>query len=195
MSTRLPDSSADRKRRPDSWEIKSGLSEADLARVFGWARNLGYARARELIRKELALDPPGETAFGDWYKYYAGLDRANRLHKAMVDCADVRAIAKECGDVSEAMTATLESQAAAAIVGDDPDRIKLLVGLALKARGGRRSDEALKLEIRKYQDSVQDAIEKGLAALAAKAKGNATALKHYQAFRAAILQSVSEVAA
>lgn len=194
MSKRLTDPDA-RKRRADAWEIRAGLSDADLSRAFEWARNLGYAKALQLIEKELKVTPPGMTAFGDWYDYYARLDSEERVHKAIVDGAAIRDLAKDCGDVSEAMIAALESEASAAILGGDPGRIRLLVNLALKARGGKRSDEALQLEVRKYQDAVQSSIEKGLAALAAKAKGNATALKHYAAFRQAILQSVSEVKA
>jgi len=185
----------DRKRRPDSWEIKAGLNDADLRRVFEWARSLGYGKAIELIRKELNVAAPEKTAFGDWYAYYAKLDSEERVHRAIVNGTAIRDLAKDCGDVSDAMTAALESEASAAILSGDPDRIRLLVNLALKARGGRRSDEALQLEVTKYQTAMQSSIEKGLAALAAKAKGNAVALKHYQAFRQAILQSIQEVAA
>lgn len=196
MSKRIPSSDAEsNKRRFDAWEIKARISDADLHRVFSWCRQLGYARAQQLIKAELKIEPPGKTALSDWYDWYSKNDNADRIHKAIVDGAAIRDLAKECGDVSEAMVAALESEASAAILGDDPNRIKLLVSLALKARGARRSDELMKLEIRKYQDAVQSSIEKGLAALADQAKGKPEALKYFKLFKAEVMKRMNEVAA
>jgi hypothetical protein len=184
MTKRLTNDSA-RKRRPDAWENKAGLTDEQLRRVFTWARQLGYARALELIRAEFTVEPPGITAFGDWYDYFSGLDSEERVHKAIVDGAAVRDLARECGDVSEAMVAVLESEASAAILSGDGERVKLLVGLALKARSGR-------FEEKKYKDAMKTSIERGLDALAEQAQGNEEALKYYTLFREAVLKSVAE---
>lgn len=174
---------SDRKRRPDSWEVRANLSETDQHRVFAWARTLGYARAIELVKAELKVEPPSVSAFAGWYEYFSTIEKEERAHKAIVDGTAIRELAQSCGDVSEAMTAALESEASAAILSGDPDRIKLLVSLALKAREGR-------LETEKYKDAMKSAIEQGLDALAQQAQGNAEALKHYANFREAILKSV-----
>jgi hypothetical protein len=157
----------DRKRRPDAWEIKAGLSDADLRRVFSWCRNLGYARAIDLIAKDLNIHPPRATALSDWYAYYSKLESEERVHKAIVDGAAVRAQAESCGDISEAMTKVLESEASAAILSGDPDRIKLLVSLALKARGDRYDTEKLNLERRKLEIRLRESESKLASAAAA----------------------------
>jgi hypothetical protein len=158
-----------RKRRPDAWEIRAGLTEAQLAQVFAWARNLGYARALELVATELKVKPPNVGNFGAWYSMYARAESESRVHKAIVDAAVIRQLAKNCGDVSEAMTAALESEASAAILSNDPERIKLLVGLALKARHGKREESELSLDREKFAEQVRKNAEaratlQGLAA-------------------------------
>lgn len=180
------DAQSERKRRPDAWEIRAEISDADQRRIFAWARGLGYARALDLIRDELHLDPPSMTAFQGWYEYFSAVENEERVHKAIADGGAIRALAESCGDVSQAMVAALESEAAAAILSGDPDRIKLLVSLALKARAGR-------FEEAKYKDAMKSAIERGLDALAAEAQGNPEALEYYGLFRAAVLKSVETV--
>ena len=165
MTARHTDSA--RKRRPDAWEVKAGLSDADLRRVFGWCQNLGYGRAVDLIAEELKIDPPSTTTLGDWYEYFSSQVKEDRVHKAIVDGAAVRNLAESCGDISEAMTKALESEAAAAILSGDPDRIKLLVSLALKARGDRYDTEKLNLERRKLEMRLRESESKLASAAAA----------------------------
>lgn len=145
-------SPAPRKRRPDAWEIRAGLTEAQLAQVFAWARSLGYSRALELIAKEFKVKPPNVGNFGAWYSMYSRQESESRVHRAIVDSGAIRSLAEKCGDVSEAMTAALESEASAAILSNDPERIKLLVNLALQARHGRRDESALKLAREKFAE-------------------------------------------
>jgi hypothetical protein len=178
---------SERKRRPDAWEIKAGLSDEMQRQLFGWARSLGYGRARELIRKEFAVEPPSATAFEGWYEYYSQIESAERVHQALRDSAAIGEMAKACGDISEAMVSALENEACAALLAKDHDRTKLLVGLALKARASR-FDEA------KYRDAMKSDIERALDALAKQAEGNAEALKYYGMFREAVLSSVERAA-
>ena len=185
MTKRLSNET-ERKRRPDAWEVKLGLTDAQLRTVFSWARSLGYARARDLIRAELKMDPPGMTAFGDWYEFYSSLDSEERIHQAIADGNAVKDLARECGDVNEAMVAALATEASAAILAKDMDRIKPLVSLALRARQSSFDEK-------KYKDAMKTAIERGLDALAETAQGNPEALTHYAAFKAAILSSVASV--
>jgi hypothetical protein len=166
MTKRLSTSS-ERKRRPDAWEIKAHLSDADLRRVFGWCQNLGYGRAIDLIEKELKIKAPSSTTLADWYEYFSVQVKEDRVHKAIVDGAAVRAQAESCGDISEAMTKVLESEASAAILSGDPDRIKLLVSLALKARGDRYDTEKLNLERRKLEIRLRESESKLASAAAA----------------------------
>lgn len=177
---------SERKRRPDAWEIRAAIADADQRRIFAWARSLGYARAMELLREELHIEPPSMTAFQGWYEYFSAQENDERVHKAIADGGAIRALAESCGDVSQAMVAALESEAAAAILSGDPDRIKLLVSLALKARAGR-------FEEAKYKDAMKSAIERGLDALAAEAQGNPEALEYYGMFREAVLASVEKM--
>lgn len=140
----------EKKRRPDSWEIRAGVSDADLRRVFGWARNLGYARAIDLVREELRIDPPPSmSSFQSWYAWYSRLESAERVHKAIADSAAIADLARECGDVSDAMVAALEAEASAAILSGDNDRMKLVVELALKARGARVQDKDTEIKLRR----------------------------------------------
>jgi len=186
MVARATDSA--RKRRPDAWEVKAGLSDADQRKVFAWARAYGYARAIELVKEELKIDAPSMSAFQSWYSWFAVQESEERVHKAIADGGAIRELAESTGDVSQAMVAALESEASAAILSGDPDRIKLLVSLALKAREGR-------FEENKYRDAMKSSIERGLDALAEQAQGNKEALKYYAKFREAIMQSVEEAAA
>lgn len=140
---------SERKRRADAWEVKAGLSDADLRKVFAWARSLGYARALQLISEDLHIDPPSMSAFAGWYEWFSRLESEERVHKAIADGATIRDLAKSCGDVSEAMVAALESEASAAILSGDPDRIRLLVSLALKARTNRAQDKDIEIKLRK----------------------------------------------
>lgn len=154
----------DRKRRADAWEVEAGLSDVQQRKVFAWAQSLGYARALQLIETELQIRPPSMGAFQGWYVAFSRLDSQERVHKAIADSAAIRELAAQGGDVSEAMLAALESEAAAAILSKDPDRIKLLVTLALQARGERRDDEALSLAKAKFQ-ALQDKVDAAKRAL------------------------------
>ena len=159
----------DRKRRPDAWEIRAGLTEAQLGQVFQWARSLGYARALELIASEFKVKPPNVGNFGAWYSMFARQESESRVHKAIVDSGVIRTLAQKCGDVSEAMTSALEAEASAAILSNDPERIKLLVGLALRARQGRRDEAVVSLDRQKFEEQVRKNAEararlEGLAA-------------------------------
>jgi hypothetical protein len=176
---------SDRKRRPDSWDVRINLSDDDARKIFAWARSLGYARALQMIRTDLKIVPPSMTAFQSWYEFFSKKESEERVRKAIADGLAIRDLAQSC-DVSEAMAAALENEASAAILSGDPDRIKLLVSLALKAREGRFNEK-------KYRDTLKSSIERGLDALAEQTKENPDALKHYTAFRETILKSVAEV--
>lgn len=174
---------SERKRRPDAWEVRAGLTDEQQRQAFAWARNLGYAKAIGLIAQEFNVDAPSIAAFSGWYEFWSEKENEERVHKAITDGAAISDLAKSCGDVSEAMVAALESEASAAILSGNPERIKLLVSLALKARQSR-FDEV------KYKDEMKSAIERGLDALAEEARGNKEALKYYNLFRKAILKTV-----
>ena len=152
MTARNRNIATQRKRRPDAWEIRAGLSEEQQAQVFAWARALGYRKAMDLCRTELRVLPPNIGNFQAWYEMRARAENESRVHRAIVDSGAIRQLAEKTGDVSEAMAAALEAEASAAILSNEPERIKLLVGLALKARSGRRDDSALALERDKFAE-------------------------------------------
>ncbi len=95
-------SNTGRKRRADGWEIRAGLDDAQQARVFAWARALGYSRALALIQKELQVKPPSMGAFSAWYAAHSRKESAERVHRAVADSAAIRELADKGGDVSEA---------------------------------------------------------------------------------------------
>ncbi len=177
----------ERKRRADAWEVRAGLTDGEQRKIFGWARSLGYARALDLVRAEFPqVDPlPALSTFADWYTWQAGLESEERVHRAIVDAGAIGDLARQSGGVSEALVGALEAEASAAILGGDPERIKLLVSLALKAREGR-------FEERKYKDAMKTSIERGLDALAEEAQGNSDAMMYYAKFRESILRTVEE---
>ena len=143
---------SERKRRPDCWEIRSGLNQEQIRQAFAWARDLGYARAIGLVAKEFHVAAPSIAAFSNFYDMFSRVESEERVHKAIADSGAIRALAAKTGDVSEAMLAALESEASAALLGNDPERIKLLVGLALKARSGKRDDAALRLQTDQFEE-------------------------------------------
>lgn len=178
-------------RRPDAWEKKAGLTEEQIWQAFGWGRSLGYQKARLLVAKEFGIGAPSLGSYAAFYAHYAREDRANRIHRATVDAAAIRASAEKQGELTEAMAAALEAEASAAILaGNDPATMKLLVGLALKARGAIRGQKNLELEIQKYHDSIKSNVERGLDALADEIKGNPEAMALYGKFRAAVTKSM-----
>lgn len=190
----MAERTTERKRRSDAWENAQAVSDADQDRVLTWARRLGYQKALALIEAELKITPPSMGAFAEWFAWRSKLDSEDRTHRAVINSAAVRELAESTGDVSTAMAKALEAESCAAILdGGDPDRTKLLVGLALKARQGLRSERTLEMELTKFRDTMTGAIERGLAALAEEAKANPEALRHYQAFRSSILASVASV--
>jgi hypothetical protein len=167
MPARAIDS--ERKRRADAWEIRANLSDADQRKVFAWARSLGYGRALALIAKELKIEPPSMSAFAGWYEWFSKLESEERVHKAISDGAAISDLARSCGDVSEAMVAALESEASAAILSGEPDRIRLLVSLALKARTNRAQDKDIEIKLRKL-----DLLENQAAQAKARLEGLAS---------------------
>ena len=180
------------KRRPQAWEIAGGLTETQIWQAFAWARSLGYRKAAALIAKEFNIAAPSPAAMCEFYDYYGIQDRAATIHRAAADAASIRALAQGQGPLNDALAATLEQEASSAILaGNDPDRMRLLVGLALKARQSVNSERSLELEIQKYKDGVQSAIDRGLEALAEEIKGNAGAMALYEKFREAVRQGMA----
>lgn len=180
-----------RKRRPDAWEMEAGLSDSQIWQAFGWAQSLGYRKAAALIAKEFGIGAPSVGAMCEFYDYYSVDHRAAKVHKVAADAASIRALAQGRAPMNDALATTLEQEASAAILaGDDPDRLRMLVGLALKARQSVNSGRSLELEIQKYRDSVKSAVERGLDALADEIKGNADAMAIYARFRAAVSEQV-----
>ena len=179
------------KRRPQAWEIAGGLTEPQIWQAFAWARSLGYRKAAELIAKEFNIAAPSPAAMCEFYDYYGIQERSATIHRAAADAASIRALAQGHGPLNDALAATLEQEASSAILaGNDPDRMRLLVGLALKARQAVNSERSLELEIQKYRDNVKSAVERGLDALAEEIKGNADAMAIYARFRAAVSEQV-----
>lgn len=178
----------DNDRRPDAWEKRANLTEEQVWRAFAWGRSLGYQKARQLVAKEFGIAAPSLASFAAFYGHYAKEDRANRIHRATVDAAAIRAEAADNGELSQAMAAALEAEAASAILaGDDAERMRTLVSLALKARGQLRSERTLELEIRKYQDAVKTAVERGLDALADEVRKNPEAQALFDRMRGIVL--------
>ena len=140
-----------RKRRPDAWEIRANLTPDQLRQAFAWARSLGYSKAIGLIAANWHCKPPTTSSFSAWYSEFSRLDSEERVHRAIADASAIRELAAKTGDVSEAMLAALESEASAALLNNDPERIKLLVGLALKARAGRAQDKELALKVEAWE--------------------------------------------
>jgi hypothetical protein len=179
------------ERRPDAWEKKANLSEVQIWQAFGWGRSLGYQKARALVAKEFNIAAPSLAAFAKFYQTYAREEQANRIHKSCTDAAAIRASVSDQGELTEAMAAALEAEASSAILaGDDADRLKLLVSLALKARGSLRSEKTLELEVRKYQDAVKSNIERGLDALADEIKDHPEATALYSRIREIVIASM-----
>ena len=141
-----------RKRRPDAWEVRAGLTESQLHQAFDWARAFGYGKAIALMAAEWQIQPPTISAFSGWYTEFSRSESEARIHRAIADASAIRDLAAQSGDVSEAMLAALESEASAALLGNDPERIKLLVGLALKARAGRAQEKDLLLKVEAWEE-------------------------------------------
>ena len=184
--------SAQRKRRPDAWEKIAQLSDEQVWKAFAWAQSLGYRKAARMIEAEFHIPAPGTSAMGEFYEYYSAEASAARIHKAASDVSAIRALAKEDGTLGSELAAALEKEAAAAVLaGDDSARMRILVGMALKARGSLRSEKTLDLEIRKYQDAVKSAIERGLDALADEIKDNPEATALYTRIREIVIASMT----
>lgn len=161
-----------RKRRPDAWEVKAGLSQEQLRQAFDWCRSLGYGRAIGLMATSWGIKAPTIAAVSAWYSEFSRLDSEERVHRAIADAAAIRDLAAKTGDVSEAMLAALESEASAALLGNDPERIKLLVGLALKARAGRAQEKDLLLKVEAWEEQkARNAEARAKLEGAAKARG------------------------
>jgi len=185
MSKRNPDSTT--KRHGDAWEKVAQLSDAQLFQVYDWAQALTYSRAIALMQAEFKLAEdklPSISKFGDWFHYFTPIMKKHRFEQAVTTGVEVREMAEKCGDVSEPLTNLLENAASAAVLAKDPGMIKLLVSLALEARGKLT-------DAQKYRAAMQTKIEAGLDAVADLAKGNEEALKLYQAFRAELQKAVA----
>ena len=183
---------AQRKRRPDAWEKIAQLSDEQIWKAFAWSQAFGYRKAARMIEAEFHIPAPGTTAMGEFYEYYLIEERASRIHKSVADAASIRALAEQEGSTGNDLAAVLEKEAGAAILaGDDAGRIRLLVSLAIKARGSLRSEKTLDLEIRKYQDAVKSNIERGLDALADEIKDNPDATALYIRIREIVMASMT----
>jgi len=153
------------KRRSDSWDAT--LTPAKRLQAFDWARQLGYHKARELIRKELKIKPPSLGAMSDWYEWMTSEVRAADLQKAIVDADTIRQTAKQVGNVSDAVAAGLGQLAMDAIVSKgDPERIKLFASLALQAQQTAMKDDEIQIKLRRLElleskmQKARDVLEK-----------------------------------
>jgi hypothetical protein len=178
------------KRHPQAWEIAGGLTEPQIWQAFAWAQSLGYRKAAALIAKEFNVPQPSTAAMCKFYEHYLADFRAARIHKVAADAAAIRALAQgseKNGPLNDALASTLEQEASAAILaGDDPERMRLLVGLALKSRMSVVTAHAFDLEVQKYKDATKSAIERGMEALADEIKDSPLAMSLYEKFRDAV---------
>jgi len=128
----------------------------------------GYAKARTLISKEFKVSPSMGAMSAAYQKWSSEEQEANLL-RAAVDIENIEEMTAQLGEADDVLRQQLNHAALAALVGGDPDQIKLLVNLALQAKHETREDAKLRLRIQELEDKQAEAkaaIDKAVKAAA-----------------------------
>jgi hypothetical protein len=134
----------DRKTNANAWYAE--LSEEEQQRAYETLRALGYMKGRLVLQGEFGLSP-SLGAMSAFYQKMAAKDAEANLLRAAIDIEQIEAMTESVGQIDEVLRNKLNHAALAALVGGDPEQIKLLVKLALDARSADREDAKLKQRI------------------------------------------------
>lgn len=168
-SERVGAAVSDRKANSNAWY--AGLSESEQHVCYETMRSLGYVKARLVISEEFG-ESPSLGAMSAAYQRWSAQEQEAQLLRAAVDIEGIENMTEKLGEVDDALRQRLNQAALSALVGGDPDQIKLLVKLALDARNSEREDAKLKIKINELEDqkaAAKAALEK--ASKAAKGGG------------------------
>lgn len=143
-----------RKVNANAWYAH--LSWEEQQTCFDALRSLGYQRGRLVIAKEFDLRP-SMGALSAFYARMASKEAEADLLRAAIDIEGIEQMTAQLGEVDDALRQRLNHAALAALVGGDPDQIKLLVSLALDARTQDREDAKLKQRIKEAEAKLQAA--------------------------------------
>ena len=138
-----------RKTNSNAWY--ADLSEAEQRTCFEAMRTLGYVKARLVIQEEFGVSP-SLGAMSAAYQKWAAEEQEASLLRAAVDIEGIEEMTAELGETEDALRQKLNHAALAALVGGDPEQIKLLVNLALQARKEVREDTKLNLRIKELEE-------------------------------------------
>jgi len=189
------------KRHANAWDATLSDEQRDLVFRKATMGGFSWGAVTTWIAEEFAIKAPSRSAFYDFLDWWRPQYVARRIQEKVMARDALREERSKVGDMSPELAQSLEDQANELIAGGNIAAGKCVFDMAAKIRDDLRKHleiatrrEALELEKQRYRDSVQTAIERGLDALAVQTQGNAVALEHYRAFRAAIAERVKEAA-
>jgi len=145
-----------RKTNSNAWYAE--LSEKGQRECFELMRGLGYVRARLEIMEKFDVTP-SLGAMSAAYSKWSAEEQEAELLRAATDIEGIEEMTRELGEVDDTLRHRLNHAALAALVGGDPDQIKLLVSLALDARTADREDAKLQQRIAEFERKMAAAGE------------------------------------